>query len=199
MNTLDAAGTALDMTQIEIRAEDGYAHVLIVSTVDGAEAAAALHETCAITVPTAPGMVCVEASHPAFWLSPRSWLLRVERGGEAAVLAAIRTAFPDRLLHATPYSDALHWFEVSGPHSAALLARGGFVSLSVDGLAVGRMKRTLFADVPVLIWRQAEADWSLAVERSRAGYMAAWFAKAGMPGQPAEYAPRPSSILTGGT
>jgi heterotetrameric sarcosine oxidase gamma subunit len=178
MNTLDAAGTALDMTQIEIRSVDGYAHVLIVSAVDGAEAAAALNETCAITVPTEPGTVCDEASHPAFWLSPRSWLLRVERGGEAAVLAAIRKGFPDRRLHATRYSDALHWFELSGPDSAALLARGGFVTLSVDDLAVGRMKRTLIADVPVLIWRQAQADWSLAVERSRAGYMAEWFANA---------------------
>jgi len=182
MNTLDAAGTPLDMSQIEIRAADGCADVLIVSAVDGAEAAAALSESCAITVPTAPGTVCIEAPHTAFWLSPRSWLLRVEQDDEAAVLAAIRTGFPDRRVHATPYSDALHWFEIAGPGAAALLARGGFVSLSVDGLAFGCMKRTLFADVPVLIWRQAETNWSLAVERSRAGYMAEWFAKAGPQG-----------------
>lgn len=178
MNTLDAAGMMLDLTQIESCAVDGYAHVLIVSAVDGTEAAAALNETCAITVPTEPGTVCDEAPYIAFWLSPRSWLLRVEQDGEASMLAAIRKGFPDRRVHVTPYSDALHWFELSGPGSAALLARGGFVTLSVDGLAVGCMKRTLIADVPVLIWRQAQADWSLAVERSRAGYMAGWFANA---------------------
>jgi heterotetrameric sarcosine oxidase gamma subunit len=59
-----------------------------------------------------------------------------------------------------------------------MLSQGGFISLERTGLPIGHMKRTLFADVPVLIWRRALSNWSLAIERSRAGYLAEWFRKA---------------------
>lgn len=164
----------LDHTTVSVRDLVQLRHVLVVSSVDTDVAVPAFRETTGIDMPAEPGTVCDAAIGTAFWLSPRSWLLRLPANGEAAVLDGIGTGFPDHRIHAMPYSDALHWFEITGPGGAGLLARGGFVSLSTDGFPTGHCKRTLIADIPLLIWRRETDVWEIGCERSRARYFSDW-------------------------
>ena len=174
MSTATQNLVALGRGQVSVRALSGAAHVLVTSAIGTEETVSALSETCSIDIPSEPGWVRETASCTAFWLTPRSWLLRLPVKGEAMVLDLIGLGFPDRQVHATPYSDALQWISIAGPGAEALLARGGFVSLSVEGFPAGRFKRTLMIDVPLLIWRRDKDLWEIGCERSRAQYFEDW-------------------------
>lgn len=162
---------------LDIYEETGHAHVLCTAALDAGIIAAPLGRALGVDVPLAPGPVMVGEDRAAMWLSPRSWLIRLPEAAEDQVMQAVLARFPERTVHASRYSDQLCWLGIEGAASADLLAAGGFISLERDGLPIGHIKRTLFADVPVLIWRRAQSDWSVAVERSRAGYLAAWIAR----------------------
>jgi heterotetrameric sarcosine oxidase gamma subunit len=71
-------------------------------------------------------------------------------------------------------SDYLLWLELEGGGAESLLKRGGFLSLEAGGLPVAHFKRTLVADVPVLIWRRAPTTWRVGLERSRFQYFVDW-------------------------
>ena len=165
---------SFDGTRVRIDDLKSDAHVLLVSALETGDAVDAVRETLGIDLPSEAGEVNQNASGCAFWLSPRSWLLRMDEVGAETALDAVRTGIPDRSIHATPYSDALAWFEISGPGSGALLARGGFLSLSANGFQTGHFKRSILADISVLIWRRDAETWEVACERSRAKYFSDW-------------------------
>jgi len=165
---------SFDAACVRIRDLETDAHLLLVSVLETDDAVEAVRNIMGIALPAHAGEVSGNAPGCAFWLSPRSWLLRMSDTGAEAALDAARTGFPDHSIHATPYSDALHWLEISGPGAGALLARGGFLTLAPDGFPVGHFKRTLLADIPVLIWRRDEETWEVACERSRARYFRGW-------------------------
>jgi heterotetrameric sarcosine oxidase gamma subunit len=111
-------------------------------------------------------------------MSPRSWLILGPLADEGVLLAGINGAFPDKLVHAVPYSDGLAWFELSGSGARDLLTEGGFLSLERDGLGVGRVKRTLIAHIAVVVVRESGDVWLVGVERSRARYFVRWLSVA---------------------
>lgn len=163
---------------LKIYEEVGHAHLLCTVAVDAEVLAAELGRVLAVDVPLIPGPVLSAGDRAAMWLSPRSWLIRLPDSAEDETMDAVLDAFPDRAVHISRYSDQLCWLGIEGAASEKMLAQGGYISLERTGLPVGHVKRTLFADVSVLIWRRAQAEWSLAVERSRADYLAEWLAKA---------------------
>jgi heterotetrameric sarcosine oxidase gamma subunit len=118
------------------------------------------------------------AGRTALWLTPRSWLIHCDLLEEGDLLERIAEAFPDRLAHGALFTDAVCWFELSGPAALDILTEGGFVSLERGGLPVGHAKRTLIAQVAVVLIRQAEDSWLLAVERSRSTYFVQWLSAA---------------------
>ena len=163
---------------LNIFAETGHAHLLCTTAVDAEALADKLGRALAVDVPLTPGPVMITEDRAAMWLSPRSWLIRLPKTSEDQAMGSVLEAFPDRDVHISRYSDQFCWLGIEGAASENMLAQGGFISLERTGLPLGHMKRTLFADVPVLIWRRALSNWSLAIERSRAGYLAEWFRKA---------------------
>jgi heterotetrameric sarcosine oxidase gamma subunit len=90
------------------------------------------------------------------------------------LVARLNAAFAEKLAHATPFTDALCWFEISLSGALDLLTEGGFVSLDRGGLPIGHAKRTLIAQAVVVIFRESENVWLVAVDRSRARYFADW-------------------------
>ncbi len=164
----------IDRTRVRIKDLETDAHVLLVSVLETGDAVETVRETMGIELPGEAGQVNENAPGYAFWLSPRSWLLRMSQAGAETALDAARTGLPDYSIHATPYSDALAWFEISGPGAGALLARGGFLTLSADGFQTGHFKRTVLADVSLLIWRRDAETWEVACERSRTKYFRDW-------------------------
>jgi heterotetrameric sarcosine oxidase gamma subunit len=152
--------------------------VLLTVAAEGPEATARASRACNLELPLAPGAVTMTAGRTALWLTPRSWLIHCDLLEEDDLLERIAEAFPDRLAHGALFTDAVCWFELFGPAALDLLAEGGFVSLERGGLPVGHAKRTLIAQVAVVLIRQAEDSWLLAVERSRSTYFVQWLSAA---------------------
>jgi sarcosine oxidase subunit gamma len=136
------------------------------------------NEVVGVALPIDAGKIQFAASRMALWLSPRRWLIRCHVDEEASLVAALNEAFPDKLAHAVPFTDALCWFELAGEAAAELLTEGSFISLERGGLPVGHAKRTLVAQIPAVLIRQSEDIWQVAVERSRAAYFADWLRSA---------------------
>jgi heterotetrameric sarcosine oxidase gamma subunit len=138
-----------------------------------------------------PGTIATAEGRAALWLTPRSWLIHCAPEEEVALADRVNRASPDMLVHAVPFGGALCWLELSGRRSGPgtgtstaadaaleLLTEGGFVSLERGGLPVGRSKRTLIAQIGVVVIHQNESVWLIGVERSRARYFAQWLTAA---------------------
>jgi heterotetrameric sarcosine oxidase gamma subunit len=156
--------------------------VLLTSAVNADEIVNSAMHVCGVEIPLVPGAVQIAAGRAALWLSPRSWLIQCEVEDEAQRVTRLNAAFPDALAHAVSLTDALCWFELSGPGSLTLLTEGGFVSLERDGLPVGHAKRTLIAQVAAVVARESEVGWLIGVERSRARYFVEWLSAASLTG-----------------
>jgi len=165
-----------DTARLQERADIGC--VLLTSAVNADEIVNSAMRVCGMEIPLVPGAVRIAAGRAALWLSPRSWLIQCEVEDEAQLVTRLNAAFPDALAHAVPLTDALCWFELSGPGSLTLLTEGGFVSLERDGLPVGHAKRTLIAQVAAVVARESEVGWLIGVERSRARYFVEWLSEA---------------------
>lgn len=131
-----------------------------------------------VAVPTKSGAVTTTGERSAYWLSPTSWLIQIAPGDEDATLAAVLAAYPDRLVHAARFSDALHWLSLSGAGAEDLLKQGGFISLEPGGLPIGGAKRTLVAGIAAILHRHGASEWSLGIEQSRAAFIREWIAAA---------------------
>lgn len=150
------------------------AHVLCTTAVDSKRVAETLGRALDIEIPLLPGPAMIVDGRAAFWLSPRSWLIEMPEDQEDQTLRGVAAAFPDKTVHASRYNDYLCWLDVEGPIANDLMMQGGYVSLEPEGLQVGHLKRTIFADIPVIILRRERELWTVAVERSHARYFLDW-------------------------
>lgn len=175
------SGFKFDAATLTERADIGC--VLLTSAVAASDVVESAAKVLGVEPPVAPGAVASAAARSApgrlaLWLSPRSWLIQCGAEEDEGLVARLNAAFPNALAHAAPLTDALCWFELSGPASLALLTEGGFVSLERQGLPVGHAKRTLIAQIAVVVVRESETGWLLGVERSRARYFVEWLGQA---------------------
>ncbi|MDA1091111.1 MAG: hypothetical protein O3A85_12465 [Proteobacteria bacterium] len=166
------AGVCGEDVSIVERGSDGC--ILLTSVVDAEKIIEALSQALGVDIPTAPVTVSGEGSRTVSWLSPRSWLMHVPENEADNVIEAVGQAFPERRVHASPYSDHICWFDIEGKGAEVLLRQGGFISLERKGLPVNAVKRTLVAGMPLLVRRCAEGGWRVGVERSRAQYFIDW-------------------------
>jgi heterotetrameric sarcosine oxidase gamma subunit len=148
--------------------------LLVSSAVDSYEVSTRLNAAARFSFPLKAGRVTEARLYRVLWLTPRSWLVHCPLDEEWALADRFNEAFPDKLVHAALFTDQLCWLELSGVHALTLLTDGGFVSLERGGLGVGCAKRTTLAGVGVIIFRKQPQTWLLAVERSRALYIASW-------------------------
>lgn len=161
-----------DGTALRERADIGC--VLLTAVVNPAEVVTSATAVARVELPLEPGAVRQGSGRTALWLSPRSWLIHCKIEEEMELVTDLNKCFLDKLAHAVPFTDALCWFEISLSGALDLLTEGGFVSLERGGLPIGHAKRTLIAQVAVVILRESESVWLVGVERSRARYFADW-------------------------
>ena len=131
-----------------------------------------------LELPRRPGAVVQDGSRFALWLSPRSWLIQCNFAEERDLVRDLNSGYPDKLLYAVSFTDALCWLELSGSGALDLLLEGGFISLERAGLEIGHAKRTLIAQVSAIVMRQDATTWLVAIERSRAEYFCEWLSAA---------------------
>lgn len=102
----------------------------------------------------------------ALWISPDEWL----------ILAAEGTALPEGLpITGDDFAivDASHrqvGLAVSGPQADVVLNSACPLDLALDAFPVNACTRTVFARVPVTLWRKAADSFHVEVWRSQADY-----------------------------
>jgi heterotetrameric sarcosine oxidase gamma subunit len=152
--------------------------VRLTSAVNAADVATYIEHAVGMRLPTEAGPIAAWEDKSALWLSPRDWLIQCSLESESDIVGQLNAAFPDKCLHAVPYTDALCWLELAGDGAHEVLADGGFISLQRQGLPVRHAKRTLLSHIPVMILRQTSQQWLLGTERSRAAYFLRWLCSA---------------------
>ena len=159
---------------VVLRERSDFGCVLLTAAVDAAEVRSLVSAVADVDLPLAAGMTKTCAGRTALWLSPRSWLIHCDIEDEVGLVARVNVTFPDKLVHAVGFTDALCWLELSGAAAHDLLTEGTFLSLERGGLPIGRGKRTLIAQIVAIVIRERESVWLIAVERSRARYFVEW-------------------------
>ena len=130
--------------------------------------------TVGCDIPVCHGATTVAPDRQVIWMSPRCWMVLCPTDLEWELIEAAEVAFPNRLVHATPFSDYFAWFALGGPGAAAALRQGTFISFAADGLAIGAAKRTPIAGIPAVLIRDSDDAWRNGVERSRAQFFLSW-------------------------
>lgn len=148
--------------------------VLLTSAVDGTQTADALEACLSATLPREPGAVARADDRIAIWLSPRSWLFVCDPAEEAALAGRVAARFPNRLAHASAFTDFLCWFSLEGRRAEDMLRQGCFISLARGGLPTGHAKRTPIDGVPAVVFHEAAEAWRVGIERSRAVHFRDW-------------------------
>jgi len=159
---------------ISVTVRDDVHCVLCTAAVDAGTVAGPLANALAAPLPERPGTVCEQDGRRILWLGPRSWLVLCSENDESDVLASVHSAFHDRAVLASRYSDHYRWFELAGDQVDDTLRLGGFITFEPGGLPLQYAKRTLIAGVSVLLETVSENVWHVGIERSRAGYFLEW-------------------------
>jgi heterotetrameric sarcosine oxidase gamma subunit len=148
--------------------------IWVTSATDAAMVLASLKVALGHELPRESGAMVRAGECAAIWMSPRAWLLRCPPAAEAEMIDRVAAAFPDRLAHASAFTDFLCWYSLDGDSAADFLKQGGFLSLAKAGLRAGHAKRTLIAGIPAILCHESHAHWLVGVERSRAAYFHGW-------------------------
>lgn len=148
--------------------------ILCTAAVDAEKVADALSHAISAPVPIHPGVISEHDERRVLWISPRAWLVLCPENDEAEVLSSVHSAFDDRAVLASRYSDHYCWFELAGDRVEDTLRQGGFITFEPGGLPLRYAKRTLIAGISVLLLTVAESVWHVGVERSRVGYFIEW-------------------------
>lgn len=130
------------------------------------------------TLPTTPGR-CAGEEPVALWLAPDGWLLLSEVRNGAALAAEVRRHCDERSVAAVDVSDSLVVFELTGPLTRELLARGTSVDLADETLTRGRCTRLRFAQLAVILRPHDAERVELIVDRGPAAWLRDWFIDAG--------------------
>jgi heterotetrameric sarcosine oxidase gamma subunit len=165
-------GFSSDNVVLRERADIGC--VLLTAAVDSTDIAVSAGLAATVDLPLIPGVINTSVHHKVIWLSPRSWLIQCRVEEEQDLITQLNAALPDKLAHATAFTDYLVWFELSGPAAIDLLTEGTFLSLERAGLPIAHAKRTLVAQIAAVIVHETTSVWLVAVERSRARYFTDW-------------------------
>jgi sarcosine oxidase subunit gamma len=113
----------------------------------------------------------------AVWLAPDKRLLVCESGDRHALHRDLAVAFSDRFAAASDVTDGLAMLDLRGERLPDLLAWACALDLDPRRFAADQSARTLFADLPVLLYRRG-GGVRLHVDRGVAGHLWTWLDQA---------------------
>ncbi len=133
-----------------------------------------VQECLGITLPLAPSWVAANSVTVA-WQAFDEWLLLTVDGAQVAWLERLRAALVDHHAALTDVSDLRAGFEIKGPRSRDLLAKGCAVDLHPRVFNTGDCAQTALARVRITLRQVDEAPtYHVLVERSYAQYLWDW-------------------------
>jgi sarcosine oxidase subunit gamma len=113
------------------------------------------------------------------WLAPGRWLAVAEAAAGLGLAERVRRALARTGGFLSEVTEALAVFELEGSAVRDLLATGTMLDLRTTSFGVGQAAHTIFAGVRATLYPHRSADrFRLHVERSVAGHVHAWLAKA---------------------
>jgi len=107
---------------------------------------AALRAALALALPE-PGRASAADDVAALWIAPTTALIV----GPQARLAALRTAVTPAIAAVVDQSGGFVVLRLAGPQAAATLAKGCRVDLDPRAFGVGRVARTVIAQIPAIV------------------------------------------------
>lgn len=163
---------------IEIRVRGGIAQIAVGGELDGVAARTAIARVIGVALPDEPNRRA--GSDPnVLWLAPDKRLITSDSRGGRELRAELVTALADSFVAVTDMSDAYAVLEASGPRLRDILAMACALDFDLRAFPADRSARTLFANVPVLLYRHGGPDsMRLHVDRAVAHYLWAWLEEA---------------------
>jgi sarcosine oxidase, subunit gamma len=122
-----------------------------------------------------PGAAGIQGAYALLWVTPREFLLQLPEAETPIVETALVARLGAALAAVADVSDAFACFDVSGNDAVDVLMTGCRLDLRPHAFAAGRVARTAFADLPVIIWKPGNADsFQCLVDRAFAETFWSW-------------------------
>ncbi|WP_121061912.1 sarcosine oxidase subunit gamma [Chachezhania antarctica] len=137
----------------------------------------------------ATGRIETGAEGAIAWMSPDELLVLCAYADAAPSVPKMEDTMAKDFASAADVSDARAMFRLEGALSREVLAKLSPADLSVEGCAVGQMRRTRLAQVPAAIWFTDDETASVICFRSVADYVFALLKTAAQPGSAVGLAP----------
>lgn len=115
----------------------------------------------------------------AIWLAPDKRLLVSEAADRKEILHALAVALSGRFAGASDVTDGLVVLELGGGRVADLMAMACALDLDPRGFGADHSARTLFADIPVILYRWGNAGgYRLHADAGLIGHLWSWLDQA---------------------
>jgi sarcosine oxidase subunit gamma len=115
----------------------------------------------------------------AVWLAPDKRLLVSETADRRKVLPDLEAALSGRFAGASDLTDGLAVLDLGGRRAADLMAMACALDLDPRSFGPDRSARTLFADIPVILYRQGSAGgFRLHADAAMIGHLWSWLDQA---------------------
>jgi len=107
-------------------------------------------------------------------VGPTDWLTITSGTMDSQLLLNVDGALQGSTFRATDVSCALARIEIQGPHSRRLLSKACALDVHSSKFPPGRVARTRFAGVPVVVRCKHDTEFECIVARSHHDYLLAW-------------------------
>ncbi len=165
-------GAGLDIAEAAIAAQ-----VLLSGDLGAAEVVDAVARAAGCRLSDRPNLKAGTDSY-AVWLAPDQRLLVRETGERHALARDLAAALAGRFAAASDVTDGLAVLDLRGERLPDLLAMACALDLDPRRFGPDQSARTLFADLPALLYRHGGAGFRLHVESSLIGHLWTWLEQA---------------------
>jgi heterotetrameric sarcosine oxidase gamma subunit len=152
------------------------AQVILSGDVAAADVVSAIGRAAGLTLPDEPNRK-IGADPYAVWLAPDKRLLVTESAERDVFLQDLAAALSGRFAAAADVTDGLAVLDLGGARVPDLLAMACALDLDARRFGPDRSARTLFANVPVVLYRHGDGV-RLHVDSSVIGYLWTWLDQA---------------------
>ena len=136
-----------------------------------------LHKACQIPCPEMGQIVHADGGSMA-WMSPDESLIFLALADADRVAESIRSAFSGQHALCVDVSSMRVMFEIAGPGTRDILARGTPADVSSEALPIGCFRRSQIGQAQAAFWFLDPDTARIVCRRSEAGYLHDWLGRA---------------------
>jgi heterotetrameric sarcosine oxidase gamma subunit len=170
--------SAIDAPGLRVVAVENRGFVLVQGDPEDPLLHRAMREQIGVAVP-GPQCASIGGEYALLWMAPGQWLLEAPATRAATAQSALIARLGAAFASISDISDAFACFDVSGEVATDVLMTGCSLDLRPDAFFDGRVARSVFAGVPVIIWKTDNSRrFRCLVDRGFAEHIWSWLANA---------------------